>query len=159
MKIIKFKNRASLKEQFIVGMVLWIGVVIISIIGVFVMINSLPNSSDIELWKYISYIICIVAVVFTIIFLIITQIIPYFKDLKNCIRENYLNVTGKVIGFEKNENPDSGDQIDCIPIIQTETGEKITLSVNEFLDIGKTYTFNYLKHTKLAEVKKEINKT
>ncbi len=83
----------------------------------------------------------------------IVQMIIAIKDYNDFKNKNYVTIIGKVIGFEKNTNLDTGAQINDKPIVYVfETHEKIVLSTDDEVSIGNIYTFNYLKNTKIAEV-------
>ena len=81
------------------------------------------------------------------------------KDHKFLIDKEFLTVSGKVIGFARNRDPESGAQINDCPIIRVLDGldiesadSQIVLHINDKVLIGETYVFRYLKYSKLAEV-------
>ena len=81
------------------------------------------------------------------------ETLPFLRDFKNLKNKNFEVVTGKVIGFKKNLDVESGVQINGFPKIMTENSELIILSVNEVLEKDTTYTIIYLKNSKIAITK------
>ncbi len=80
-------------------------------------------------------------------------IITFLKDYDAVKNNKALSVIGKVLGFERNRDPETGTQINDSPIIMIiDTEEKITLKINERVTVGETYKFKYLKYSKLAVV-------
>lgn len=78
----------------------------------------------------------------------------YCKDFKAAKYEEFEEITGTVVKFARNQNIDTGQQINCIPIVQIKgSKEIIRLRLKTFTKIGQTYTFIYLKHTKIGAVK------
>lgn len=63
-----------------------------------------------------------------------------------------------MIRFEINKDSETGVQINNTPVVfNIETNEEIELTVNDFIDVGEVYRFNYLKNSKIAEVVEKIN--
>lgn len=98
-------------------------------------------------------------VIFTIMFICsIRKITIMVKDIKLLRNKEYISITAKVLSFKKNEDPESGVQINDRPIVlRLDTGEILELSINDEVMIGETYKFNYLRHSKIAEVVETIN--
>jgi hypothetical protein len=72
------------------------------------------------------------------------------RDLKSVRTSSFERVTGKVIRYMRNQS-ETGSQLNNFPIIQIENSdETIRLLVNKGTAINETYTFIYLKHTKLG---------
>ena len=96
----------------------------------------------------------VIVVVFTIMFIYsIKSIIIMIKDIKSLRNKEYISIIAKVLRFKKNKDPESGVQINDRPIVlRLDTGEILELSINDKVAIGETYKFNYLKHSKIAEV-------
>ena len=105
-------------------------------------------------------IIFLIGVVGGLVFLIISLIkgiITLLKDLKSLKNNDFISIIGKVLKFKKNIEPESGVQINNIPIVLIlDTGEEIELFINDKIMIGETYKFNYLKNCKIAEVIEKI---
>lgn len=150
------KNRANIKTMYQFGI---ISIIVILLIGIFSLLFFIIYSPKILSIKNVGFILlCIVIIGFILsIIFSIKELALYLKDYNSYKEENYLEVKGRVIGFESNRDPESGVQINSMPIIQTEDGNKIVLHVNTFLEVGVTYCFNYLKYTKIAEVKYNPN--
>jgi hypothetical protein len=100
--------------------------------------------------------IFIIGIVVAFIFLIIFSlkvIIILLKDFKAYKHKNYISITGKVIAFKRNREPESGMQINDKPIIKIlNTNEEIVLNINDKILVGETYNFNYLQYSKIAEI-------
>ena len=105
-------------------------------------------------------IIFLIGVVGGLVFLIISLIkgiMTLLKDLKSLKNNDFISIIGKVLKFKKNIEPESGVQINDIPIVLIlDTGEEIELFINDKIMIGETYKFNYLKNCKIAEVIEKI---
>ena len=105
-------------------------------------------------------IIFLIGVVGGLVFLIISLIkgiMTLLKDLKSLKNNDFISIIGKVLKFKKNIEPESGVQINDIPIVLIlATGEDIELFINDKIMIGETYKFNYLKNCKIAEVIEKI---
>jgi len=84
-------------------------------------------------------------------------LVRYLKDLK-CVRSNnYKELIGKVKYYESILGFETGKQVNVQPIIQEINGDKeIKLSINDKTEKNKTYTFIYLKHTKIGVVKTKV---
>ncbi len=103
--------------------------------------------------KRIDFVLCvlIVAALVTIV-TSVKELIILRKDYGTYKNGNYLEIKGRVIGFKENRDPDSGVQINCMPIIQIDDNSEICLIVDTYLDLNGTYRFKYLKHSRLAEI-------
>ncbi|MDL2292470.1 hypothetical protein LJC17_02640 [Acholeplasma sp. OttesenSCG-928-E16] len=76
-----------------------------------------------------------------------------FKDLNSVRNNTFEEITGTVIRYAKNES-ETGQQLNDHPIIKEVDSEKtIKLFVSKGTRIQGTYTFIYLKHTKIGIVK------
>lgn len=86
-------------------------------------------------------------------------LIPYLKDL-NSVRNNaFEELTGAVIRYKRNQDPESGQQINTRAIIcAINSNEEIEICVTEGMtQRNEIYTFIYLKHTKIGAVKAQTN--
>jgi len=91
---------------------------------------------------------------FTMIWLI-PQIVNYTKDLNSVVNNEFEEITGTVFKYEKNEI-DAGFQSNNFPNIKSLDGSTvIILYVKNKTEINKTYTFVYLKHSKIGVIKKQ----
>ncbi len=80
-------------------------------------------------------------------------LITCLKDLNNVKKNNFEVITGRVIRYARNQ-ADTGRQLNNYPIIQEVNSDKtVRLLVNKGTEINGTYTFHYLKHTKIGIVK------
>jgi len=130
--------------------------------GLFGIILLIINSKEFifsfdKVFGIILYILIICAFILIILFSIIT-LLPIIKDFK-CIKEKkYLTINGMAVGFKENRNPESGIQINNLPIILIENvNEKIILCINQEVYIGERYQFKYLKNSKIGEVIKKLD--
>ena len=99
--------------------------------------------------------IAIFAAFVTLAYFLIKNLIVLLKDLKAVKNHNYITVTGKVIKFKRNIEPESGVQINNNPMVLIiDTGEELLLKVNDNVLIGEIYSFNYLKNCKIGEIVK-----
>ena len=132
---------------------------LISSIGTSVLM-TVNYSSFIESLGKALGIIFLIGVVGGLVFLIISLIkgiMTLLKDLKSLKNNDFISIIGKVLKFKKNIEPESGVQINDIPIVLIlDTGEEIELFINDKIMIGETYKFNYLKNCKIAEVIEKI---
>ena len=133
--------------------------VLICSIGASVLM-TVNYSSFIESLGKVLGIIFLIGVVGGLVVLIISlikEIITLLKDLKSLKNNDFISIIGKVLKFKKNIEPESGVQINNIPIVLIlDTGEEIELFINDKIMIGETYKFNYLKNCKIAEVIEKI---
>lgn len=85
---------------------------------------------------------------------LIYLLVNLFKDLKSVRTNTFEEITGTIIRYRRNESED-GRQINSMPIIQ-EVGSdriiKLTLN-NMSTRKNQTYTFIYLRHTRIGAVK------
>lgn len=80
-------------------------------------------------------------------------LIVCLKDWTSVRKNTFEEITGTVIRYSKNE-ADTGYQLNNYPQIKPiNDDKKITLLVNKGTEINGTYTFLYLKHTKIGVVK------
>ncbi|MDD4000038.1 MAG: hypothetical protein PHX62_03995 [Bacilli bacterium] len=151
------KSKKKLKQEYLIALIFTIVFIIIMVTGIILVIvnkNSISIGAN-ELFNYILiYGLIILCSIGTLIFL--RELIKYSKDFKAVKNGQFEEVTGTIIKFAKNQDPDSGRQINCIPIIKiSNSDETIRLKINYFTKIGETYTFIYLKHTKMGAIKIE----
>ena len=99
---------------------------------------------------------------FLIVMIVIVQIgvslIPYAKDYFLYVRKkSYKKMIGKVISYQKEETEGKNPTTVHNPVVLDETtGEELIMKIKNEKDavIGKTYTFLYLEHTKIAVISK-----
>lgn len=86
-------------------------------------------------------------------------LIPYFKDLKSVRNNTFEELTGTVIRYKRNQDPESGQQINtCAIICAINCSKEIEIRVTEGMtQRNEIYTFIYLKHTKIGAVKAQTN--
>lgn len=108
---------------------------------------------------FVVFCIIMIMMFLFLITLSIKALTMLIKDHAFLINKEYITVSGKVIGFKRNRDPESGVQINDRPIIRVldslnteHTDNQIVLYVNDKILIGETYVFRYLKHSKIAEV-------
>ena len=151
-------KKTSIRQLYWYTMIGHIFVLICSI-GTSVLM-TVNYSSFIESFGKVLGIIFLIGVVGGIVVLIISlikEIITLLKDLKSLKNNDFISIIGKVLKFKKNIEPESGVQINDIPIVLIlDTGEEIELFINDKIMIGETYKFNYLKNCKIAEVIEKI---
>ena len=151
-------KKTSIRQLYWYTMIGHIFVLICSI-GTSVLM-TVNYSSFIESFGKVLGIIFLIGVVGGIVVLIISLIkgiITLLKDLKSLKNNDFISIIGKVLKFKKNIEPESGVQINDIPIVLIlDTGEEIELFINDKIMIGETYKFNYLKNCKIAEVVEKI---
>lgn len=96
----------------------------------------------------------VIVMIFSLIELYLLYVlITCLKDLKNVLKNHFEVITGRVIRYARNQ-ADTGRQLNNYPIIQEVNSDKtIRLLVNKGTEINGTYTFYYLKHTKIGIVK------
>ncbi len=105
----------------------------------------------------IIFVVCIVLAFITLIIYSLIVLIVLLKDYKALKHNDFISIIGKVIGFKKNINSDSGTQINDHPIIMiVDTNEKVVLDINDIIMVGEIYKFNYLKNSKIAEVVEKL---
>ena len=105
----------------------------------------------------IALVCVIVAMFFSFATFSIIDLIVLFKDYKALKNSSFISVTGKVLRFERNTEPESGAQINDKPVIlDLDTGGEIKLNINDKIAIGETYEFVYLKNCKIAEIVNKI---
>lgn len=98
---------------------------------------------------------CLMFTAFIIFSLI--GLIVLLKDYKALKHNSFVSITGKVIGLKRNRNPDSCAQINDHPIVMImDTNEEIVLILNDWVTVGETYKFNYLKNSKIAEIVEKV---
>ena len=87
------------------------------------------------------------------IFLGIKSLANLLKDLKSVKNNHFISVVGKVIGYKKNIDGETGKQINTYPIVKIlDTEETIVLYTVDQPKVGYIYEFRYLEHSKIAEI-------
>lgn len=103
--------------------------------------------------KGIYYFVMIVCLIFN--GWLIYKFVPYGQDLQYVRSKEFSYITGEVIGYNKREA--IGDIAVTYrysqPII-TDGDNRVILEVND-TELNKTYSFIYLRHTKIAIIIKE----
>lgn len=90
-------------------------------------------------------------------YLLVKDLVALMKDYKAEKSHNYISVIATVIRFKRNTEPESGVQINDTPIVMNiDTSEEILLKLNDSVEIGETYKFNYLKNCRIGEIVKKI---
>ena len=151
-------KKTSIHQLYWYTMICRIFVLICSI-GASVLMTVNYSSFIESLGKVLGIIFLIGAVggIVVLIISLIKGIITLLKDLKSLKNNDFISIIGKVLKFKKNIEPESGVQINNIPIVLIlDTGEEIELFINDKIMIGETYKFNYLKNCKIAEVIEKI---
>ena len=147
-------KKTSISQMYVFTMICHIFTLICGISGSILMIvfnKDLINTTG-EIFGLIFIIGIVVAFIFLIIFSL-KVIIILLKDFKAYKYKNYISITGKVIAFKRNREPESGMQINDKPIIKIlNTNEEIVLNINDKILVGETYNFNYLQYSKIAEI-------
>lgn len=114
------------------------------------------TSYSVVLWIVFVVAVAILCVLFIIY--CIKKIFSLLKDFKSLKSKEYISFIGKVIRFEINKDSETGVQINNTPVVvNIETNEEIELTVNDFIDIGGVYRFNYLENSKIAEIVEKIS--
>lgn len=152
-------KKTSIKQIYIFSMISHMVALICSIVGIILLILYSK-----ELMGYVGriaglvFVICIIAAFAFLIALSLKKIIALLRDYQALKNKQYVSIIGKVIGFKKNREPESGVQINDKPIIKLSgTSEEIVLNINDRIVVGETYKFNYLKNSKIAEIIEIIN--
>ena len=157
-----FGRKKTIKENYFDSM---LGQIIMLVINTACIILTAVFYDDFfgskHLMKIIGTVIAITIIVILSLMAVfqIRSIILLLMDYDALKHRRYVSVIGKVVGFKRNEEPNSQVQINDTPmIINQDTGEKIILRLKEELLLGGTYKFNYLKHSKIAELSSEYTK-
>ena len=153
-------KKTSIRQLYWFTMICHIFVIICGIVAS--VIITVNYNGFIESIGKVSGIIFLVGVVVLLVVMIafsIRGIITLLKDLKSLKNNDYISIIGKVLKFKKNIEPESGVQINDNPIVLIlNTSEEVELIINDKIMIGETYKFNYLRHSKIAEVSSEYKK-
>ena len=105
-----------------------------------------------------TFAIGMVVMFFVLLLSAINVIVSLFKDLESLRKNDYISITGKVLRFKRNIEPESGIQINDRPIVLiSDTKEEVELIINDKIVVGETYVFNYLKNCKIAEINKNLH--
>lgn len=147
-------KKTSINQMYVFTMICHIFTLICGICGSILIIVF--NKDLIDTIGEIFGLIFIIGIIIAFIFLIILSlkvIIILIKDFKAYKNKNYIYITGKVIGFKKNREPESGMQINDKPIIKIlNTNAEIVLNINDKILVGEIYNFKYLQYSKIAEI-------
>lgn len=151
-------KKTTISNLYVLIMISYIFCLICGIVGFIIMVvncNELINSIG-KIWGII-FLICVICGFVFLTVISLDKIIILLKDLKSLNKKNYITITGKVVKFKKNIDPETGIQINNNPIILVlNTNEKIELIINDKVMIGETYKFSYLKNSKIAEIIEKI---
>ncbi len=105
-----------------------------------------------------AFVIVIVSSFLLLVIFSIKALITLVKDFKSLINNESVSISGKIIKFKKNRDPESGAQINDQPMVLVlDSNEIISLNINEKVVVGGTYKFNYLKNCMIAEVIERID--
>lgn len=147
-------KKTSINQMYVFAMICHMFTLICGICGSILIIVF--NKDLIDTIGEIFGLIFIIGIIIAFIFLVILSlkvIIILIKDFKGYKNKNYISITGKVIGFKKNREPESGMQINDKPIIKiVNTNEEIVLNINDKILVGEIYNFKYLQYSKIAEI-------
>lgn len=95
---------------------------------------------------------------YSVVFTVISGVVgPYsvyklwdfFRDLKNVRKNDFLTITGTVVGFKKVEYGGDPPTKDLFPIVKNEEGNEVWLKIDN-LHLNDNGTFMYLPHTRYA---------
>lgn len=100
----------------------------------------------------------VIITIFAILVIFLTKsICKLLKDLDDVKNKNYITIVAQVKRFKKDIHPDSGKQSNTYPIVSiVDTKDELELSINDEIVLGKTYKFNYLKHSHIAEIVEQV---
>ncbi|MFA6662058.1 MAG: hypothetical protein WCS56_03365 [Bacilli bacterium] len=152
------KPENKLKMNYFVLLVFNNIMIIVMIIGTIMIVKnrdsiSLNNNEVFE--NVVFYVLIILISCCTLLFL--KESIKYWKDIGAVMSNKFETIIGKVVKFAKNLNVDSGYQINSVPIIkQIDSDDLVKLRLDTFTKIGETYTFIFLKSTKLGTIKNKF---
>ena len=152
-------SKSSIEERFQFNL---IGTIIMTVLMLVPEITIIVDRQKvIDDWGFTWWIVGVVA--FFILFVAICvnsikDIMVLLEDRNAVKQKEFVTIVGKVVGFKENRMPDSGIQINNIPIILTsDTNEKIELDIyEENVKIGETYKFQFLENSKIGEVVEHI---
>ncbi|MDZ4196963.1 MAG: hypothetical protein U1C51_06965 [Candidatus Izemoplasmatales bacterium] len=143
----------DLKTNYYVMLIL-VGIFNIGMIAGIVLLvlnNGDWGEFDKTMAKVFTYVL--IAVIASCESYLIYLLVNLFQDLKSVRTNTFEEITGIIIRYRRNEGED-GRQINSMPTIQ-EVGSdriiKLTLN-NTSTRKNQTYTFIYLKHTKIGAV-------
>lgn len=147
-------KKTSLCEMYVWTMACHVFVFILGIGCICTMLvqtKKLDAGAERIFWLIFFTIVIIGCILFSVS--VAKVIITLLKDYDAVKNNKALSITGKVLGFKRNRNPETGTQINNEPIIMIiDTEEEIILKINDRVTVGETYKFKYLKYSKLAEV-------
>jgi hypothetical protein len=150
------ENQSKLINKFYEGFwLLIIGVSILTVIIILLLIfrSKIINGDNIRS-KGAYYFIMIVCVVFN--GWLIYTFIPYVQDMSDVRSKEFNYITGEVIGYNKRKA--IGDIAVSYkyaqPIVIDDDRNQTILEVNN-TELNKTYSFIYLRHTKIAIIIEE----
>jgi len=153
----KSKRPTSIRQLYNFTMTGQIVLLSFSIIGIVFMLADVVGNNDNGDDKFFNTMM--IAAGFGVFVLLIDHsirmLITLFKDLDSLRNNDFITISGRVVGFEKNTDPEDGTQTNSKPIIMIiETDETIVLNINVKLTVGNVYRFNYLKNSRIAEIAK-----
>ncbi len=146
-------NIKLLKREFYIAFYSTVFIMVILLGTIIVLFYSRdPSSFPTDGLEEIVFYSLLIVVTLTLVFC--SYYLSLFcKDLTAVKQGSFEQVTGRVIRFLRNENIDTGQQMNLLPIIAINGTEKtIKLVLSTYIKIGVKYTFAYLKHTGIAVV-------
>lgn len=140
------KLRKKFFKKFWINLsIMSLGVIILIIVSSITLVNYLKTNEKIYLP------LIFFAFLFGMFIATLISIRPFIKDWKAVKTNKFEKLTGSVIRFRKVEQGGEPPSTEYYPIIaEMETGKEIELKIDG-LKLGETYTFLYLRNTKLAE--------
>ena len=103
------------------------------------------------------FLIFVIGLFIVLIFFSTKAIVTLLKDYKSLKNNDFVSIIGEVLEFKRNREPESGVQINDKPIVLIiDKSEKVELTINDKIMVGKIYKFNYLKNCKIAEVVEKL---
>lgn len=143
------QSTKNIKRRYYIHLCLYI-VFAIGFVVALILLAIYRNAFSIE---FIPYLLIAIFSIAEIGFLY--TLISYFKDFHRVRRNIYDEITGTVIRYKRNQDPESGQQINTRPTIcAINSNKEIEICVTEGMtQLNETYTFIYLKHTRIGVVK------
>ena len=145
-------GRTTIRKLYIFSIISHASGLLFSIMGSLFMFFSICSQ---KIEKDLLTTLLIIGAFVGFLFLVTTTVkstLLLLKDYSSFRNKKYISVTGTVIGFKKNKDPESNAQINDHPVIKASTGETIVLYVNDQIQLHKTYRFHYLENSKIAEI-------
>lgn len=141
--------------------ILFLFMILCSLVCLIVIIFNTYYFADNSFSKIGGVILEILAILSFLLLLVLSikNLVVLLKDYRCYKLKKYETVTAVVLRFKQNREPESGVQINDKPVIKImDTNEEIILNINDKLIVGDTYTFDYLKNSKIAEISDKITK-